>query len=128
MLSNTAHNRDILSLYLTDYKQEVKSIEENKSNTQVFEASSKMMLDTKQVPPFQLIPLLNSHWCSFSFLPAPPSVKLKPQVVTVPVGAWVTLECQVSGHPLPSIRWVKRGHSKQTGGKISLGWVIFTVL
>ncbi|XP_076585965.1 uncharacterized protein LOC143320324 isoform X2 [Chaetodon auriga] len=52
---------------------------------------------------------------------APPSVKLWPQVLTVPVGARVLLECQVSGHPPPSISWVKRGHSKQTGGKIALG-------
>ncbi|XP_059192662.1 hemicentin-2 [Centropristis striata] len=52
---------------------------------------------------------------------APPSVKLWPQVLTVPVGARVVLECQVSGHPLPSISWVKRGHSKQTGGRIVLG-------
>ncbi|XP_074495166.1 uncharacterized protein LOC141769707 isoform X3 [Sebastes fasciatus] len=52
---------------------------------------------------------------------APPSVKLWPQVLTVPVGARVVLDCQVSGHPLPSISWVKRGHSKQTGGKITLG-------
>ncbi|XP_068994405.1 uncharacterized protein [Embiotoca jacksoni] len=52
---------------------------------------------------------------------APPSVKLRPQVLTVPVGARVVLECQVSGHPLPSISWVKRSHSKQTGGKITLG-------
>ncbi|XP_051807178.1 hemicentin-1 [Acanthochromis polyacanthus] len=52
---------------------------------------------------------------------APPLVKLWPQVLTVPVGAQVVLECQVSGHPLPSISWVKRGHSKQTGGKIIMG-------
>ncbi|KAI3372616.1 hypothetical protein L3Q82_023080 [Scortum barcoo] len=52
---------------------------------------------------------------------APPSVKLLPQVLTVPVGARVVLECQVSGQPRPSISWVKRGQSKQTGGKISLG-------
>ncbi|XP_018546344.2 peroxidasin homolog, partial [Lates calcarifer] len=52
---------------------------------------------------------------------APPSVKLWPQLLTVPVGARVVLECQVSGHPLPSISWIKRGHSKQTGGKIALG-------
>ncbi|XP_044053215.1 titin [Siniperca chuatsi] len=52
---------------------------------------------------------------------APPSVKLWPQVLTVPVGARVVMECQASGHPLPSISWVKRGHSKQTGGKIALG-------
>ncbi|XP_054867126.1 mucin-2 [Amphiprion ocellaris] len=52
---------------------------------------------------------------------APPLVKLWPQVLTVPLGAQVVLECQVSGHPLPSISWVKRGHSKQTGGKIRMG-------
>ncbi|XP_026176509.1 roundabout homolog 1 isoform X3 [Mastacembelus armatus] len=52
---------------------------------------------------------------------APPSVKLWPQLLTVPVGAQVVLECWVSGHPLPSITWVKRGHSKRTGGKIILG-------
>ncbi|XP_019127342.2 uncharacterized protein LOC109141459 [Larimichthys crocea] len=52
---------------------------------------------------------------------APPSVKLWPQMLTVSVGARVVLECQVSGYPLPSISWVKRGHSKQTGGKIALG-------
>ncbi|KAK2837951.1 hypothetical protein Q5P01_015163 [Channa striata] len=52
---------------------------------------------------------------------APPSVKLWPQVLTVPVGAQVVLECQVSGQPPPSISWVKRGHSKQTGGKVALG-------
>ncbi|XP_029296203.1 hemicentin-2-like [Cottoperca gobio] len=42
-------------------------------------------------------------------------------VLTVPVGARVVLDCEVSGHPLPSISWVKRGHSKQTGGKLVLG-------
>ncbi|CAJ1069317.1 uncharacterized protein LOC117818562 [Xyrichtys novacula] len=52
---------------------------------------------------------------------APPSVTVWPQVLTVPTGARVVLECQVQGHPLPSISWVKRGHSKQTGGRISLG-------
>ncbi|XP_071339664.1 protein sax-3 [Trachinotus anak] len=52
---------------------------------------------------------------------APPSLKVWPQVLTVPVGARVVLECEVSGHPLPSISWIKRGHSKQTGGKIALG-------
>ncbi|XP_040052217.2 uncharacterized protein LOC120831123 isoform X1 [Gasterosteus aculeatus] len=52
---------------------------------------------------------------------APPSVKLWPQVLTVSVGARVVLECQVSGNPSPSMSWVKRGHSKQTGGKVVLG-------
>ncbi|XP_034547391.1 uncharacterized protein LOC117818562 [Notolabrus celidotus] len=52
---------------------------------------------------------------------APPSVKVWPQVLTVPMGARVVVECQVQGHPLPSISWVKTGHSKQTGGRVSLG-------
>ncbi|XP_041856310.1 protein turtle homolog B [Melanotaenia boesemani] len=52
---------------------------------------------------------------------APPSVKLWPTVLTVPLGARAVLQCEVSGHPLPSISWVKRGHSKQTGGKVSYG-------
>ncbi|XP_015251044.1 PREDICTED: uncharacterized protein LOC107098097 isoform X1 [Cyprinodon variegatus] len=52
---------------------------------------------------------------------APPLVKLWPTVLTVPVGAPAMLVCEVSGHPLPSISWMKRGHSKQTGGKIALG-------
>ncbi|CAG5925182.1 unnamed protein product [Menidia menidia] len=52
---------------------------------------------------------------------APPTVKLWPQVLTVPLGARAVLECEVFGHPLPSINWVKRGHSKQTGGKIAYG-------
>ncbi|XP_034025483.1 hemicentin-2-like [Thalassophryne amazonica] len=53
---------------------------------------------------------------------APPSVKVWPQVLTVPVGAQVVLECQVSGHPPPSISWVKRGWSKKTGGRIAVGF------
>ncbi|TNN60187.1 Hemicentin-1 [Liparis tanakae] len=52
---------------------------------------------------------------------APPSVRLWPQVSTVSVGARVVLECQVSGNPSPTISWMKRGHSKQTGGKIVVG-------
>ncbi|KAK1892899.1 Hemicentin-1 [Dissostichus eleginoides] len=63
---------------------------------------------------------LTSRRATLSVL-APPSVKLHPQVLTVPVGARVVLECEVSGHPPPSISWVKRGHSKQTGGKIVFG-------
>ncbi|KAM4745903.1 protein sax-3 [Anableps anableps] len=51
----------------------------------------------------------------------PPSVKLWPTVLTVPVGARAVLECEVSGHPSPSISWMKRGHSKKTGGQIALG-------
>ncbi|KAM3611520.1 uncharacterized protein V6R79_019985 [Siganus canaliculatus] len=63
---------------------------------------------------------LTSRRASLTVL-APPTVKIWPQVLTVPVGAKVLLECQVSGHPLPSISWVKRGHSKQTGGRITHG-------
>ncbi|XP_034081216.1 uncharacterized protein LOC117552089 isoform X2 [Gymnodraco acuticeps] len=63
---------------------------------------------------------LTSRRATLSVL-APPSVKLRPQVLTVPMGARVVLECEVSGHPPPSISWVKRGHSKQTGGKIVFG-------
>ncbi|XP_056233073.1 uncharacterized protein LOC130170016 [Seriola aureovittata] len=63
---------------------------------------------------------LTSRRASLTVL-APPSLKVWPQLLTVPMGARVVLECQVSGHPLPSISWIKRGHSKQTGGKIALG-------
>ncbi|XP_064883067.1 peroxidasin-like [Oncorhynchus nerka] len=52
---------------------------------------------------------------------APPSVRLWPPVVMVPVGAQVVFHCQVWGHPLPSIVWSKQGRSMQTGGKISVG-------
>lgn len=61
--------------------------------------------------------------CFLLFFPvAPPSVRLWPQVSTVSVGARVVLECQVSGNPSPTISWMKRGHSKQTGGKIVVGY------
>lgn len=53
--------------------------------------------------------------------PAPPSVNVWPQTLTVPIGARVLLECEVSGQPLPSISWMKRGHSKHTGGRIAVG-------
>ncbi|XP_072289994.1 peroxidasin homolog [Eucyclogobius newberryi] len=52
---------------------------------------------------------------------APPSVTLWPQVLTVPLGARVALQCQVSGSPMPSVSWFKNGHSKQTGGKVVKG-------
>uniref|UniRef100_A0A8D3CT83 Ig-like domain-containing protein n=1 Tax=Scophthalmus maximus TaxID=52904 RepID=A0A8D3CT83_SCOMX len=52
---------------------------------------------------------------------APPSVKLWPQLLTVPAGARVVLECEASGHPLPTISWIKRGYSKQTGGRAASG-------
>ncbi|XP_068166222.1 contactin-5-like [Antennarius striatus] len=52
---------------------------------------------------------------------APPSAQLWPQALTVPLGGRVLLQCQVSGNPQPTITWVKRGHSKQTGGKFILG-------
>ncbi|KAJ7993998.1 hypothetical protein DPEC_G00261390 [Dallia pectoralis] len=51
----------------------------------------------------------------------PPSVRLWPLVVTVPVGAMVVFQCQVWGHPRPSITWSKQGRSTQTGGKIVVG-------
>ncbi|XP_016397468.1 roundabout homolog 2-like [Sinocyclocheilus rhinocerous] len=55
-------------------------------------------------------------------LPAePPSVTIWPTVVTSPVGAEVTIHCQVLGHPTPFIRWSKQGRSVQTGGKIIMG-------
>ncbi|XP_028312721.1 uncharacterized protein LOC114469411 [Gouania willdenowi] len=63
---------------------------------------------------------LTSRRVTISVL-VPPSVKLWPQALTVPVGARVVLECQVSGHPPPSMSWVKKGYSKQTGGKVALG-------
>lgn len=71
------------------------------------------------------LPVLASRWFFFkptsSLGSAPPSVKIWPQVLTVPVGARVLLECAVSGQPSPSISWLKRGHSKHTGGKIAVG-------
>lgn len=57
-----------------------------------------------------------------TFSAAPPTVKMWPPALTVPLGARVELRCEVSGQPLPSISWVKRGQSKQTGGKITLGY------
>ncbi|XP_042612697.1 roundabout homolog 3-like [Cyprinus carpio] len=51
----------------------------------------------------------------------PPSVTIWPTVVTSPVGAEVTILCQVLGHPAPFIRWSKQGRSVQTGGKIIMG-------
>lgn len=53
--------------------------------------------------------------------PAPPSVRVWPQMVTVPIGARVLLECKVSGQPVPFISWMKRGHSKHTGGRTTVG-------
>lgn len=58
---------------------------------------------------------------SLLLTPAPPSVNVWPQMLTVPIGARVLLECEVSGQPLPSISWMKRGHSKHTGGRIAVG-------
>ncbi|KAI5088213.1 roundabout-like 1-like [Silurus meridionalis] len=45
---------------------------------------------------------------------------LKVSVIST-VGAEVIIQCQVSGHPVPSIDWLKRGQSVKTGGKISKG-------
>ncbi|XP_046697205.1 roundabout homolog 1 [Silurus meridionalis] len=52
---------------------------------------------------------------------APPSVTIWPLAVISTVGAEVIIQCQVSGHPVPSIDWLKRGQSVKTGGKISKG-------
>ncbi|KAJ0019888.1 hypothetical protein NQD34_007457 [Periophthalmus magnuspinnatus] len=52
---------------------------------------------------------------------APPSVSVWPQLLTVPVGGSVALQCQVSGSPVPSITWFKSGLSKQTGGRVIKG-------
>ncbi|TST10039.1 Hemicentin-1 [Bagarius yarrelli] len=54
-------------------------------------------------------------------LTAPPSVTLWPLAVISAVGAEVIIQCQVSGHPVPSIDWLKHGQSVRTGGKISKG-------
>ncbi|KAL0979596.1 hypothetical protein UPYG_G00187060 [Umbra pygmaea] len=50
-----------------------------------------------------------------------PLVRLWPRVVTVPEKTKVVFQCQIWGHPLPSIVWSKQGHSTQTGGKIIVG-------
>ncbi|XP_017546472.2 contactin-2 [Pygocentrus nattereri] len=52
---------------------------------------------------------------------APPSVTIWPLVVTSTVGAEVLIQCQVSGHPVPSIEWTKQGRSLRTGGKATIG-------
>ncbi|XP_061880475.1 hemicentin-1 isoform X1 [Entelurus aequoreus] len=52
---------------------------------------------------------------------AAPSVRLWPHALTVPLEGRVSLYCQVSGEPPPSISFVKRGHSKQTGARMVLG-------
>ncbi|XP_076854212.1 peroxidasin homolog isoform X2 [Brachyhypopomus gauderio] len=52
---------------------------------------------------------------------APPSVTIWPMAVTSAVGGEVVLQCQVSGHPVPSIEWSKQGHSARTGGRIITG-------
>ncbi|MCJ8746806.1 hypothetical protein PDJAM_G00145990 [Pangasius djambal] len=52
---------------------------------------------------------------------APPSVTIWPLAVISTVGAEVVIQCQVSGHPVPSIEWSKHGQSVRTGGKITKG-------
>ncbi|XP_058231005.1 titin isoform X2 [Hemibagrus wyckioides] len=52
---------------------------------------------------------------------APPSVTIWPLAVISAVGAEVVIQCQVSGHPDPSIEWSKSGQSVRTGGKITKG-------
>ncbi|KAK3539051.1 hypothetical protein QTP86_023497, partial [Hemibagrus guttatus] len=53
---------------------------------------------------------------------APPSVTIWPLAVISAVGAEVVIQCQVSGHPDPSIEWSKSGQSVRTGGKITKGY------
>lgn len=55
-------------------------------------------------------------------LTAPPSVTIWPLAVISAVGAEVVIQCQVSGHPVPSIEWSKHGQSVRTGGKITKGY------
>ncbi|XP_026994292.2 hemicentin-1-like [Tachysurus fulvidraco] len=52
---------------------------------------------------------------------APPSVTIWPLAVISAVGAEVVIQCQVLGHPVPSIEWSKHGQSVRTGGKITKG-------
>lgn len=62
-------------------------------------------------------------WFLWSFsLTAPPSVTIWPLAVISTLGAEVVIQCQVSGHPVPSIEWSKHGQSVRTGGKISKGY------
>lgn len=46
-----------------------------------------------------------------------------PLAVISTVGAEVVIQCQVSGYPVPSIEWSKRGQSVRTGGKITKGYI-----
>lgn len=65
-------------------------------------------------------------WFLWSFaLTAPPSVTIWPLAVISTVGAEVVIQCQVSGHPVPSIEWSKRGQSIRTGGKITKGYCMW---
>ncbi|XP_062873902.1 uncharacterized protein LOC134335307 [Trichomycterus rosablanca] len=52
---------------------------------------------------------------------APPSVTILPLAVLSTVGAEVVIQCQVSGHPIPSVEWSKQGQSARTGGKVIMG-------
>ncbi|KAG7481546.1 hypothetical protein MATL_G00068150 [Megalops atlanticus] len=51
---------------------------------------------------------------------APPFVEVWPVLATVPLGSAVWFQCQVSGHPPPSIKWSKQGQSVITGGKVTI--------
>ncbi|XP_019741002.1 myosin light chain kinase, smooth muscle [Hippocampus comes] len=52
---------------------------------------------------------------------AAPSVTVRPPALTVALGGRASLHCEASGEPPPSISWLKRGHSKQTGAKMTSG-------
>ncbi|XP_067294164.1 titin isoform X2 [Pseudorasbora parva] len=99
-LHNTAHpNGDLL----------FHSVQETDSGLYFCRASNsllKMTLTSKKI---------------FLDVLEPPSVTIWPTVVTSPVGAEVTIHCQVFGHPVPLIKWSKQGQSVQTGGKIIMG-------
>ncbi|XP_077376916.1 uncharacterized protein LOC144018545 isoform X1 [Festucalex cinctus] len=52
---------------------------------------------------------------------AAPSVTLRPPALTVALGGRASLHCEASGEPPPTISWLKRGRSKQTGAKMTSG-------
>ncbi|XP_077570985.1 uncharacterized protein LOC144195314 isoform X2 [Stigmatopora nigra] len=53
---------------------------------------------------------------------AAPLVTLWPRALTVALGDRASLQCEASGEPPPSISWLKKGLSKQTGAKLISGW------
>ncbi|XP_077416337.1 uncharacterized protein LOC144048347 [Vanacampus margaritifer] len=52
---------------------------------------------------------------------AAPSVTLRPPALTVSLGGRASLHCEASGEPPPTISWLKRGRSKQTGATMTSG-------